>query len=137
MDYVLRKAEEFHQKGLSTEILTVDNHSDAAYLYQKLKEKNPARAQKVLELLKQNGGNSSGTGIGCVDAQGYVHIDQFWRHYTLGNVRERKFSEIWTDNAQPMLYALRNRQSFLNGKCQSCRFLEICNGNLRVRAAVY
>ena len=138
MDYVLRKAEEFHQKGLSTEILTVDNHADAAYLYQKLKEKNQARAQKVLELLKQNGGNSSGTGIGCVDAQGYVHIDQFWRHYALGNVRERKFSEIWTDNTQPMLNALRNRQSFLNGKCQNCRFLEVCNGNLRVRAeAVY
>jgi radical SAM protein with 4Fe4S-binding SPASM domain len=138
MDYVLGKADEFHEKGLNTEILTVDNHADAAYLYLKLKEKNPAQAQEVLRLLKLNGGNSSGVGIGCVDAQGYVHLDQFWRHYALGNVQERKFSEIWTDKTQPMLEALKNRKYHLNGKCSSCRFLGVCNGNLRVRAeAVY
>jgi radical SAM protein with 4Fe4S-binding SPASM domain len=138
MDYVLGKADEFHEKGLNTEILTVDNHADAAYLYLKLKEKNPAQAQEVLKLLKLNGGNSSGVGIGCVDAQGYVHLDQFWRHYALGNVQERKFSEIWTDKTQPMLDALKNRKDHLNGKCSSCRFLDVCNGNLRVRAeAVY
>jgi radical SAM protein with 4Fe4S-binding SPASM domain len=138
MDYVLGKADEFHEKGLNTEILTVDNHADAAYLYLKLKEKNPAQAQEVLKLLKINGGNSSGVGIGCVDAQGCVHLDQFWRHYALGNVQERKFSEIWTDKTQPLLDALKNRKEHLNGKCQSCRFLDVCNGNLRVRAeAVY
>jgi radical SAM protein with 4Fe4S-binding SPASM domain len=67
-----------------------------------------------------------------------VHPDQFWRHQTVGNVLERKFSEIWSDNTQPMLAALRNRRKSLKGKCQKCRFLDICNGNLRVRAeAVY
>ena len=70
MDYILGKADEFQEKGLNTEILTVDNHADAAYLYLKLKEKNPAQAEEVLKLLKLNGGNSSGAGIGCVDAQG-------------------------------------------------------------------
>ncbi len=134
MDTILMKAEEFKQKGIDTEILTVDNHADAAYLYLKLKEKQPENAEKTLELLKQNKGNSSGTGIGCVDAQGNVHIDQFWRHYTIGNVLEHKFSAIWTNPDQPMLKALRNRKTHLQGRCSRCRFLDICNGNLRVRA---
>ncbi|HSV48892.1 MAG TPA: radical SAM protein, partial [Candidatus Acidoferrales bacterium] len=138
MKTILMKAEDFKQRGIETEILTVDNHTDAAYLYINLRAKNPVQAQKVLELLKQNGGNSSGAGIGCIDAQGNVHIDQFWRHYTIGNILEKKFSEIWTDNQQPMLHALRNRKTLLRGRCGGCRFLDICNGNLRVRAeAIY
>jgi radical SAM protein with 4Fe4S-binding SPASM domain len=138
MDIILQKAEEFKGRGIPTEILTVDNHTDAAYLYLKLKQKNPQQAQNVLELLRQNGGNSSGAGIGCIDAQGNVHLDQFWRYYSIGNVLEKKFSEIWSDTQQPMLQALRNRKTHLRGRCSNCRFLDVCNGNLRVRAeAVY
>ena len=138
MDYILAQTEAFHKKGVGTEILTVDNHADGAYLYLKLKQKDPYRAEEVLRLLRLNKGNSSGRGIGCVDSNGFVHPDQFWRHYSLGNIRERRFSEIWTDNNEPLLQALRNRKDHLGGKCSQCRFLEVCNGNLRVRAeAIY
>lgn len=134
MDYLLEKTNALHKKGLNTEILTVDNHADAAYLYLKLKQENPQKAEETLKLLKINGGNSSGSGIACVDANGHVHADQFWRYYSVGNIRKRKFSEIWNDNSEPLLRALRNRKAYLNGKCAACRFLDICNGNLRVRA---
>ena len=103
-----------------------------------LNEKDPKKAEDALKLLKLNGGNSSGAGIACVDFNGNVHPDQFWQHYSLGNIRDRMFSEIWTDKSQPLLQALRNRKDHLQGKCAECRFLDICNGNLRVRAeAVY
>jgi len=138
MDYILKKAKSFQEKALNTEILTVDNHADAAYLYLKQREKAPEKAAETLQLLKLNGGNSSGTGIACVDFNGYVHPDQFWQHYSLGNIRRRKFSQIWADNSEPLLHALRNRKTTLRGKCAECQFLDICNGNLRVRAeAVY
>jgi radical SAM protein with 4Fe4S-binding SPASM domain len=138
MDLLLLKASEFQKKGLGTEILTVDNHADAAYIYLKVKEKDPARAEQIMQLLKLNGGNSSGKGICSVDFNGYVHPDQFWQHYNLGNIREKSFSQIWTDNSEPLLNMLRNRKSHLKGKCHSCWFLDICNGNLRVRSeAVY
>jgi Fe-coproporphyrin III synthase len=138
MDYLLKKTDGFHDKGLNTEILTVDNHADAAYLYLKLKQKDPKKAEAALKLLKLNGGNSSGTGIACVDFKGNVHPDQFWQHYSLGNIRNRRFSQIWADNSEPLLQALRNRKTHLLGQCAECRFLDICNGNLRVRAeAVY
>ena len=138
MDYLFSVAESFHQKNLNTEILTVDNHADAAYLYLELQKKDPKKAEDALRLLQINGGNSSGTGIACVDSAGYVHPDQFWQHYSLDNIRNRKFSEIWSDNSEPLLHGLRNRKIHLYGRCAECRFLEICNGNLRVRAeAVY
>ncbi len=84
MDYLLKKTDSFHDKGLNTEILTVDNHADAAYLYLKLKQKDSKKAEAALKLLKLNGGNSSGAGIACVDFKGNVHPDQFWQHYSLG-----------------------------------------------------
>jgi radical SAM protein with 4Fe4S-binding SPASM domain len=88
--------------------------------------------------LKLNGGNNSGLRIGAVDDRGNVHPDQFWQNQTLGNVTQRKFGEIWTDASQPLLQGLRNRKQLLKGRCSQCKFLDICNGNLRVRAeAVY
>ena len=47
MDYILTKAEEFHQKGVGTEILTVDNHADAAYIYLKIKKKTQRVQSKL------------------------------------------------------------------------------------------
>jgi radical SAM protein with 4Fe4S-binding SPASM domain len=112
----------------------VDNHADGVYLYLKLRESDPPRAGKVLELLRRNGGNNSGIRIAAVDDLGNVHPDQFWWHYSLGNVQQRKFADIWRDTSEPLLKNLRHRQSLLQGRCGRCRYLELCNGNLRVRA---
>jgi radical SAM protein with 4Fe4S-binding SPASM domain len=66
-----------------------------------------------------------------------VHADQFSWHYTLGGVRERRFGDIWTDTSDPVLAILKDRRRYLKGRCRVCRWLEICNGNLRVRAEQY
>ncbi len=134
MDLVIDRTRRLFDAGRQKEILTVDNHADGPYLYLRLLREEPARAEEVYELLRWNGGNSSGSGIACVDDQGDAHPDQFWRHYTIGNVRERPFSELWSDGFDPLLDALRDRRSRLKGRCAKCRFLDVCNGNLRVRA---
>ncbi|MCX7726150.1 MAG: 12,18-didecarboxysiroheme deacetylase [Chitinispirillaceae bacterium] len=133
VDLIIDLTASLHKRGLKAEVLTVDNHADGVYLYLRmLKEKSP-RAGDVLELLKMNGGNSSGIGISSVSWDGSVHPDQFWRHYTVGNVRERAFGEIWSSN-EPLLIKLRDRKKLLKGKCSRCKWINICNGNLRVRA---
>ena len=38
-----------------------------------------------------------------IDNLGNVHPDTFWWDYTIGNVRERPFSEIWTDLSDPIM----------------------------------
>jgi len=126
------------KKLTHAEILTVDNHADGVYLYLQSKKNSPQKSAEVLKLLRLNGGNKSGIGIANIDNLGFVHADQFWRHYSFGNIRERKFSEIWLDESDKLLGNLRKRIPLLKGKCSRCNFKDCCAGNFRVRAeAVY
>lgn len=136
LERIIAKTIDFERRGLKTEILTVDNHADGVYLYQWTLKHKPERADSILTLLRNNGGNRSGVAFGNVDWEGNVHPDQFTRDITLGNIRDRKFSEIWTDPAQPILAGLRERRKLLEGRCSKCRWLELCNGNFRARATV-
>jgi 12,18-didecarboxysiroheme deacetylase len=134
VDRIIDRTAELHREGLPVEVLTVDNHADGPYLYQRMRRENNPRAADALRLLKMNRGNSSGHGIGCVSWDGSVHADQFWRHVTFGNVRERPFSEIWTDLAHPLMAKLKDKRPYVTGRCKTCRWLDICGGNFRVRA---
>jgi len=138
VDLILDLTKRLHDRGMPKEILTVDNHADGPYLYLRLCREDPKRAPEVLELLKMNEGNSSGRGIGCVSWDGEVYADQFWRHHSFGNVRQRPFSDIWTDVSEPLMMRLKDKKKYVKGRCASCRWLDVCGGNFRVRAeAVY
>ncbi len=134
VDLIMDRTRALHTAGAAVEVLTVDNHCDGPYVYLRLRRERNPRASAVLELLRMNGGNRSGQGIGCVSWDGAVHPDQFWRQIVLGRVRERPFSQIWSDERHPMLAALRARRTRLKGRCAVCRWLDVCNGNLRARA---
>lgn len=134
VDLIMDRTKALHDKGKAKEVLTVDNHADGPYVYLRLLEENPERAAEVLELLKMNEGNSSGRGIGCVSWDGEVYADQFWRHYSFGNIRQRPFSEIWTDLSEPLMKKLKQKKKYVTGRCATCRWLDICAGNFRVRA---
>ncbi|MBN1508859.1 MAG: radical SAM protein [Sedimentisphaerales bacterium] len=139
LNHILAKTRSFKQAGRKTDILTVDNHVDGVYLYLKLLADGDARAPDVWRLLTWNGGGlySSGVGIGCIDYNGNVHPDQFWWRYDLGNIREKLFSEIWTDPDEPLLKGLRDRRARIKGRCRLCRYFDACGGSLRVRADTY
>ena len=135
MDTIIRRARDFEARGLEKEILTVDNHADGVYIYLKLLEEGDEKsAERVKELLKDNGGNRSGIAFGEVDPFGYVHADQFTQHHTFGNIREEKFGDIWQKAEHPILKGLKDRKPLLKGRCASCKFLSWCNGNFRTRA---
>jgi radical SAM protein with 4Fe4S-binding SPASM domain len=118
-------------------VLTVDNHADGPYIYLRLLRENPELAEKVWRLLQYNEGNNSGRGIGCISWDGRVHPDQFWREHVLGNVLERPFSEIWVDSGIELLSKLKDKKSYVHGRCAACRFLDVCAGNFRARAEAY
>ena len=135
MDTIIRRTKEFEERGLEKEILTVDNHCDGVYMYLKaLAEGDEKTAAQIMEYISRNGGNRSGIAFGEVDPLGYVHPDQFTQHYTFGNVRERKFGDIWSDTGHPIMKGLKDRKHLLKGRCGKCRFLDNCNGNFRTRA---
>ncbi len=137
VDLIMDRTRALHDKGLPKEVLTVDNHADGPYVYYRLLKEDPERAAEVMELLRMNEGNSSGRGIGCISWDGSVHADQFMRHITFGNVLERPFSEIWTDQNIELLHKLKDKRPHVKGRCAACRFLNICGGNFRARAEAY
>jgi 12,18-didecarboxysiroheme deacetylase len=134
VNLIMDETKRLHDAGKPKEVLTVDNHADGPLVYLRLLKEDPERAKEVLELLQMNEGNSSGHGIGCVSWNGDVHADQFWRHKSFGNVRKRPFSQIWTNPEDPLLLQLKEKKKHVGGRCATCRWLDICAGNFRVRA---
>lgn len=134
VDLIIDRTVDLHDRGISKEVLTVDNHADGPYLYLRMLRENNPRAEDVLQLLQMNGGNSSGLGFGCVSWDGSVHADQFWRHYSFGNILKKPFSEIWSDLSDPLMAKLKDKKKYVRGRCAKCRWLDVCAGNFRIRA---
>jgi Fe-coproporphyrin III synthase len=134
VDYIFERSEDFHRRGLDHEILTVGNHTDNAYLYLAVEKRDPQRAAELRQMLEWNGGNQSGIAIASINPRGTVHADQFSWDYSLGDVRQRSFGDIWDDRGHGRMAILKDRRSHLPQRCQDCRFVGMCNGNLRARA---
>jgi radical SAM protein with 4Fe4S-binding SPASM domain len=138
VDTIFDRTADLVARGKRIEILTVDNHCDGPYLYLRMLRENHPRAGQVLDMLTWNGGGrySSGVGIANIDFVGNVHADQFSMFRSFGNVKERKFSEIWQDTSNPIMAGLKDRLALLKGRCAECRFKSVCGGSLRARAEV-
>ncbi|MDH3974955.1 MAG: radical SAM protein [Deltaproteobacteria bacterium] len=134
VDYIFDKAGSFVADGKAKDIVTGSNDVDGVYLYLKLKETDPQRAEDLHKLLIGRGGNSSGVTLANIDNLGNVHPDQFWQHYSLGNVRDRDFGEIWMDRSDPVMNILKDRRAAIKGRCALCPHFDICGANYRVRA---
>ncbi|MFU8768181.1 MAG: 12,18-didecarboxysiroheme deacetylase [Desulfotignum sp.] len=134
LDLIMERTRDLHDRNKPKEILTVDNHADGPYIYQRLLDEDPERAAEVLELLEMNEGNNSGRGIGCISWDGEVYPDQFWREKSLGNIKDHPFSQIWTDESNEFLMKLKEKKKHVKGRCAQCRWLDICSGNFRARA---
>ncbi len=131
---IIDRTVKLREAGRRVEVLTVDNHADGPLLYMTMLKDDPGAAAAAAELLARNGGNRSGESIACISWDGRVYPDQFWRNHPVGDIRTRPFSRIWTDPDQSLLAMLRERKKHLRCRCNRCRFLNMCNGNLRARA---
>ena len=122
------------QAGRRREFVTGNNDADGVYLLHWAARRFPQRVAHLRAKLAQWGGNSSGVNIANIDNLGVVHPDTFWWGHPLGNVRERPFSEIWSDSGDPLMAGFRQRPRPVKGRCGACACLDVCGGNTRVRA---
>ena len=126
------KADALLDTDTLTEIVTGANDSGAVLLMHWVEENyGPEAALKVQQLLRSKGGNRSGESLLCVDSEGKVHPDQFWRTRTLGDLKTQTWSEVL---ANPLLPQLTARAELLQGRCGACRFIDLCRGSHRERA---
>ena len=138
LDLLFDRAWDAAQRGLDEEYVTGNNDADGPYLLQWVQRRMPDLAPTLLDGLRQRltawGGNSSGVNVANIDNLGQVHPDTMWWHHTLGNVRERPFSAIWSDTSDPLMAGLKAHPRPVQGRCAQCRHVVICGGNTRVRA---
>jgi heme d1 biosynthesis protein len=134
MDLLFVTCYRWLQQGQEKEIVTGNNDADAVYFLHWVNQNFPDKTAHIQTKLEQWGGNASGVNVANIDNLGNVHPDTFWWHYNLGNVKDRPFSEIWQDTSDPLMAGLKQQPRPLQGRCASCAYQSICNGNTRVRA---
>jgi heme d1 biosynthesis radical SAM protein NirJ len=134
LDLLFERAWQAARTGLDEEYVTGNNDADGPYLLQWASERFPRWRDALREHLVAWGGNSSGVNVANIDNLGNVHPDTMWWHHTLGNVRERPFSAIWSDTSEPLMAGLKAHPRPVQGRCASCAHFDICGGNTRVRA---
>jgi radical SAM protein with 4Fe4S-binding SPASM domain len=131
VDTIIQKTDDYVGQKLLDEVLTVGNHADGPYLLVKMQNQNSKNFDEAKRLLLANGGNRIGEAIGCVNWTGNVFADQFWRNYSLGNVLEKSFKQIWTNKDEPVLMKLHNKSKFADKRCLKCKWFDLCRGNFR------
>jgi heme d1 biosynthesis protein len=134
MDLFLDAAWDYQRRGLAKEFVTGNNDADGVYLLFWVRRNFPEREAHVRAKLAEWGGNASGVNVANIDNLGNVHPDTMWWNYSLGNVRERPFSEIWQDTGDPIMAGLKKLPREVKGRCAACGYFDICGGNTRVRA---
>jgi heme d1 biosynthesis radical SAM protein NirJ len=134
MDLLIDRGWDWARAGRDIEIVTGNNDADAVYLLKWAAGNVPARVPHLRARLAQWGGNSSGVNVANIDNLGNVHPDTMWWHYSLGNVKQRPFSQIWTDLSDPIMAGLKRKPRAIGGRCASCHYFDVCGGNTRVRA---
>lgn len=134
MDLLFDTALESLERGDNQEFVTGNNDADGVYLLQWAAQRFPDQVETLRQRLVQWGGNATGVNVANIDNVGDVHPDTMWWHYTLGNIRQQPFSEIWMDASDPLMAGLKQHPRPVTGRCGACGFLDICNGNTRTRA---
>jgi heme d1 biosynthesis radical SAM protein NirJ len=135
MDLVFERALGHARRGEVREFVTGNNDADGVYLLHWARRHVPdVDEARLRKRLAEWGGNSSGVNVANIDNLGNVHPDTMWWDCTLGNVRNRAFGDIWRDTRHPVMAGLKQRPRPVKGRCGGCAYLDICNGNTRVRA---
>jgi heme d1 biosynthesis radical SAM protein NirJ len=134
MELLIGRAWDFVRRGTEQDIVTGNNDADGPYLLSWVRRRFAQHEAHLRARLQQWGGNASGVNVANIDNLGDVHPDTFWWDYSLGNVRQRRFSEIWSDLSDPIMAGLKASPRRIKGRCASCAHFSICGGNTRVRA---
>ncbi|MBF0486447.1 MAG: radical SAM protein [Candidatus Omnitrophica bacterium] len=127
----LKRVKELSKSHPDLEVLTTDNPADGIFM-----ARYSNNEDAILSCISSHGGCSAGDRVVYLDSTGDVYPCQFLRNHSLGNVKESSLDHIWKNLENEFLSQLRNKKSFLEGKCGTCSHGEICGG-CRARALAY
>jgi radical SAM protein with 4Fe4S-binding SPASM domain len=124
MDFLI----DYAMKNPQMEVVTEQLYNDGVYLLQCVAEREPEHAAEAEKLLARQGGCPAGDRIVNVDYRGNVHLCPYWQRRTIGNIREKKLSDIWFDEKREILTMMKDKTHYLRDKCGRCRHNHLCRG---------
>ncbi len=137
VEFIIEKAFYYFDNNIDIEIVTGNMEMDAIIFLERFAKRYPELKDEMVKRLKAWGGNSAGRKLLNIDSEGNVKPDPFFP-FTIGNILQEDFSDIWSNNPSELLQSLRKFPRELKGKCEGCEYLDICNGGSRSRAnAIY
>ena len=137
VEYIIKKAFEYHEQNMGIEIVTGNMEMDAILFLDYFSKRYPDLKEKMRKRLIDWGGNSAGRKLLNINSEGDVRPDPFFP-MKIGNILEDDFSDIWTNKPNKLLQNLRISPRKISGICSSCTHIDICNGGSRSRAfAIY
>ena len=91
-------------------------------------ERDPELAAEMKKLLARQGGCPAGDRIVNVDYRGNVHLCPYWKGRAIGNIREKKLSDICFDKENEVLARMSDKTQYLKGRCGRCVYNHLCRG---------
>jgi radical SAM protein with 4Fe4S-binding SPASM domain len=136
LETIFRYTRDLDERGDPRAIVTTANHADPAFAWLVLQRMGSPLAYRAQRFIEWSGAatNAVHADVASVERDGAVHPDRYLRAVSIGSVRERPLSSIWSDDASGVLAKLFDRRRHVDGRCAGCRFLGICGGNIRARA---
>ncbi len=130
VDYLIERVPALAQRGI--EVLTTDNHADGVYIMHSIIGMDN---KHQMDLLRAHGGCTAGQKIINIDPEGNVRPCQFWQDDAVGNIRAIRLTDLWK-RPNELLTMLRDKQTYLTGRCGTCSYVDACGGcRVRARAA--
>ncbi len=124
IDYLI----DYAMKNPDMEVVTEQLYDDGVYLLQRVAERDPELAAEMEKLLARQGGCPAGDRIVNVDYLGNVHLCPYWNGRTIGNIREKKLSDICFDDGNDILARMSDKTQYLKGRCGRCVHNHLCRG---------
>lgn len=138
VESLFERTVELAETNPDMQVLSAGNYADAVFLYRRIREEMPDRADRARELLLDDGPGrvvkkgDSGPKVVNIDHRGDVHPSMFLSDITMGNVREQSLATVLEESE--VWQRLANPTEHLKGRCGECPVKEVCGGNSRARA---
>ncbi len=133
VEFIIDKAFEYYRDEKDMDVVTGNMEMDSVLLLKRFEKEYPEHVENLTKKLKAWGGNSAGNRLGNMDWEGNVKPDPFFPEY-IGNYLETSFEDVWSGKSNSTLQKLREKPRAISGKCENCKYLDICNGGSRSRA---